>query len=60
MQIIMKERDLLDEEILKAAFTEAARREIEELEKLDIKILFPTDAQRKEVKDLITKMYKVS
>lgn len=60
MQIIMKERGLLDEELLKAAFTEAVRREIEELEKLNIEILFPTDAQRKEEKDLITKMYKVS
>ena len=52
----MKKRNLLEEEILKAAFTEAARQEIEELEKLDIEVLFPTEAQRIEIKDLIKAM----
>ena len=49
------------EEFLKVAFTEAARQEIVELEAMDIEAMdievsHPTEAQRKEIEDLIAKM----
>lgn len=47
---------MTQEEFLKVAFEEAARQEIAELEAMDIEVPPPTEAQRKEIEDLIAKM----
>ncbi len=44
------------EEFLKAAFTEAARQEIAELEAMEIEVPSPTVEQRKEIEEMIAKM----
>ncbi|MBQ8837176.1 MAG: hypothetical protein IJ002_06690 [Clostridia bacterium] len=56
----MKERDfskMTEEEFLKAAFTEAANREIAEIEAMDIEVLEPTDEQRREIKELLDRKF---
>ena len=55
----MKEHNfsrMTQEEFLKAAFEEAARQEIAELEAIAFEVPPPTEAQRKEIEDLIAKM----
>lgn len=55
----MKEHNfskMTQEEFLKEAFEEAARQEIAELEATVIEVPPPTEAQRKEIEDLIAKM----
>ena len=52
MCLAMKEHNfskMMQEEFLKAAFEEAARQEIAELETMAIDILKPTEEQRKEI-----------
>ena len=54
----MKEHNfskMAQEEFLKAAFVEAVRQEIAELEAMDIEVSPPAEAQRKEIEDLIAK-----
>ena len=52
----MKELDfskMTQDEFLKSAFTEAASREIVEIEAMDIEVREPTDEQRREIKELL-------